>query len=190
MTLYERRIKRLADVMLALLVLILLSPLLLLTALAIRIEDGGPTLFRQMRVGRDGKQFRLFKFRSMPVSVPSVPSAQAKSLPITRVGRVVRRTNIDELPQLFNVLRGDMSIVGPRPALPSQAELLTMRAARGVLRLKPGVTGLAQVNAYDGMPESEKVEWDARYASVVSGVRDLTVVLRTIGYIVRRPPVY
>lgn len=190
MTLYERGVKRLFDVIVSAIALVLLSPLLLCTAVAIRLEDGAPVLFRQTRVGQNNEPFRIFKFRSMPVAAPNVPSTQARELRVTRVGRVIRRTNVDELPQLINVLRGEMSIVGPRPALPSQSDLLAMRAAKGVQRLKPGLTGLAQVNAYDGMPEAEKVEWDVRYASRVSSRSDLAVVLRTIGYLLRRPPVY
>jgi O-antigen biosynthesis protein WbqP len=187
---YERWVKRLADIVFASLGLLILSPLLLLTAVAIRLEDGGPALFRQTRVGRHGRPFTILKFRSMPVATPHVPSVAARTLRLTRVGAFVRRTNIDELPQLINVLRGEMSLIGPRPALPVQQELLKMRAARGVDRLRPGVTGLAQVNAYDGMPETEKVEWEARYAQSVSSYRDLRVVLCTFAYILRRPPVY
>jgi len=112
--------KRLLDIVLAAIALLILSPLMLLTALAIYLEDGASPLFRQQRVGQEGKLFELLKFRSMGVNAAQVPSAQANSLTITRIGQFIRRTNIDELPQLINILRGDMSIVGPRPALPSQ----------------------------------------------------------------------
>ena len=119
--LYERVFKRLFDLVIAVPSLVVLSPVFLFTALAIRLEDGGPVLFRQRRVGRDGIEFTIFKFRSMPVATPSVPSAAASKLSVTRVGAIIRRMNIDELPQLLNVLRGEMSIVGPRPALASRS---------------------------------------------------------------------
>jgi O-antigen biosynthesis protein WbqP len=188
--LYERVFKRIFDLVIAVPALVVLSPLLLFTALAIRLEDGAPVLFRQRRVGRDGVEFIIFKFRSMPVATPSVPSAAASRLSVTRVGAVIRRTNIDELPQLLNVLRGDMSIVGPRPALASQAELVAMRHELGVYRLRPGLTGLAQINSFDGMTDVQKVQWEARYASRVGFLSDLLIVLRTFGYLLHRPPVY
>jgi O-antigen biosynthesis protein WbqP len=187
---YGVLLKRCCDVLVCVLLLVLLSPLLLLVAIAIRIEDGGPPIFRQQRVGRAGAPFTIYKFRSMPVGTPNMPSVAAGGLRVTRVGRVLRRTNIDELPQLWNVLKGDMSLVGPRPALPSQTVLLTLREAAGVLSLRPGLTGLAQVNAYDGMPETEKVQWEDRYARRVSFGRDLAILLRTFVYLLRRPPSY
>lgn len=182
--------KRLLDCVLAIAGLVVLSPLLALVALAISVGDRGPPLFRQQRVGRNGQTFTLYKFRSMPVAAPNVPSAAAGALQVTRVGRFIRRTNIDELPQLWNVLIGDMSLIGPRPALPSQSALLLARREVHVDRLRPGLTGLAQVNAYDGMPETEKVGWESRYASRISLVRDVWIVLRTFRYVLRRPPVY
>jgi lipopolysaccharide/colanic/teichoic acid biosynthesis glycosyltransferase len=190
MSWYDGWGKRLVDVVLAGTALVVLSPLLLVTAVAIRLEDRGPVLFRQRRSGRDGAEFTLLKFRSMPVGSASVPSASAGSLRITRVGRVIRRTNIDELPQLLNILLGDMSVVGPRPALPSQEDLLTMRQENGALHCRPGLTGLAQVKSYDGMPVSEKAVLDGRYAARPSLFGDLGIILRTVAYLFRRPPVY
>ena len=188
--LYRRYLKRGFDVAASAAALAVLSPVLLLTAAAIRLEDGGPALFRQDRVGKDGRTFRIYKFRSMPVSTENVPSAKAGTLRVTRVGRLIRRTNVDELPQLLNVLRGDMSLVGPRPALPAQAELCALRRENGAAACLPGLTGLAQIRSYDGMPETEKARWDAEYARDVRFARDLGVVLRTFGYLLRRPPVY
>lgn len=187
---YAGFFKRAFDVATAGVALVALSPVLLIVALAIRIEDGGPAIFKQRRVGRFGAVFTIHKFRSMPVSTPDVPSAAAGALSVTRVGRIIRRTNLDELPQLWNIVRGDMSLIGPRPALPSQGELLKMRDRLGVTVLRPGLTGLAQVNAYDGMPESEKVRWEGEYAREVSFVRDCVIVMRTFGYLLRRPPAY
>jgi O-antigen biosynthesis protein WbqP len=158
--------------------------------LLIRLEDGNRAIFRQRRVGRDGQEFTLMKFRSMPMNTSHVPSAQAASLRITRVGKVIRRLNIDELPQLFNIFRGDMSVVGPRPALASQTQLVDLRQQLGALSVRPGLTGLAQVNSYDGMPESEKAGFDGKYASRVTLWGDLRIILRTFTYLMHRPPVY
>jgi O-antigen biosynthesis protein WbqP len=182
--------KRTFDIALAAAALFCLSPLLAITALAVRLEDGGPALFRQQRIGLGGRLFRLVKFRSMPVSTRDVPSTEARSLTVTRVGRLIRRTNIDELPQLFNILKGDMSIVGPRPALQSQTRLTELRRLNGALGCRPGLTGLAQVNSYDGMPEDEKARFDGDYAARVSFGRDISIILRTFVYLTRRPPTY
>jgi O-antigen biosynthesis protein WbqP len=187
---YERHAKRWLDLLVAALATICVSPLLIVTAVLIRLQDGGPAIFRQVRVGRESRPFTLYKFRSMPVSAPDLPSADARRVAITPIGRVIRRTNIDELPQLFNILRGEMSLIGPRPALASQAELLRMRATAGVMRARPGLTGLAQVNSYDGMAEAEKVEWERRYVENISLAGDLRIIGHTFVYLLRPPPVY
>ena len=190
MSLYTRFGKRAVDVVASATVLIALSPVLLAAAFAIRLEDGGPILFVSERVGRGGRTFPFYKFRSMPVNTAHVPSAEAGSLRVTRIGRVLRRTNLDELPQLVNILRGEMSLVGPRPAIPRQAELQNLRRASGALDCTPGLTGLAQVSAYDGMPETEKARYDAEYARSVTFRQDALVVLRTLGYLAKPPPAY
>lgn len=187
---YLRFGKVVFDVALAGLALISLLPLLLFVSILIRLEDGGPALFRQMRSGKDGNLFELLKFRSMPIATVDMPSTEARNLSITRVGRFIRRTNIDELPQLINILRGDMSLVGPRPALPSQAMLLALRAKSGATALRPGLTGMAQINSYDGMHESEKAAFDSKYVSTVSFLTDLGIILRTFTYLLKPPPVY
>lgn len=182
--------KRLFDLGSSLLALVVLSPVLLITAGLIRLEDGGPALFRQDRVGRDGRSFAVLKFRSMRVGTANLPSAQGAALPVTRIGRVIRRTNIDELPQLLNILWGDMSVVGPRPPIPSQEALVAHRRGNGALALRPGLTGLAQINSFDGMTDLQKAEWDGRYAARITCLGDLGIIFRTVGYLFRRPPVY
>ena len=188
--LYRRDLKRVFDVILAGAALIVLSPLLLLVAIAIKLEDGGRVLIRQRRVGRDGEPFVLLKFRSMPENTGDMPSDRARQVQITAVGRVIRRTNADELPQLVNILRGDMSIVGPRPALPVQEELIAQRRANGALACAPGLTGLAQINAYDGMTIEAKAAWDGQYASGITLARDVGIVLGTLRYLTKPPPTY
>lgn len=187
---YRSFFKRFFDILLAGSSLLLFSPFMLLTALAVRLDDGGPSLFRQKRVGHKGRLFQVIKFRSLPVNTKNLPSVQASEIVPTRVGRVIRRTNIDELPQLINILNGEMSIVGPRPALPSQEQLLAMRKENGALNCKPGLTGLAQVKSYDGMAESEKAKLDGDYASNITFSRDLKIILKTFLYLTKRPPVY
>lgn len=187
---YQAWGKRAFDLCASAAALLVASPILLVTAVAIRLEDGGPALFRQARVGAGGRPFTVFKFRSMRVGSANVPSAAGAALPVTRVGAFIRRTNIDELPQLLNILAGDMSVVGPRPPIPVQADLIARRAANGALALRPGLTGLAQVSSYDGMPEEEKAEWDGRYAGRVTFLGDVRIILRTFAYLAKRPPVY
>ncbi len=168
----------------------MLAPVLLLTGLFIAFEDGSPVVFRQSRIGARLRKFTIYKFRSMPLDTKSISSDKARDLKITRVGKVIRRTNIDELPQLVNILKGDMSIVGPRPALPSQESLIEIRMSNGSSLLRPGLTGLAQINAYDGMTPAEKAEFDGKYAKDVTFVGDLWIFFRTFVYLFERPPVY
>ena len=187
---YGRFVKRALDVVLSAAALAVLWPLMLLAALAIYAEDRGPILFRQARVGRGQSTFQVMKFRSMRVGTANLPSADADDRAITRMGAVLRRTNLDELPQLINIVRGDMSVVGPRPAVPSQTSLIALRESGGAHRLRPGLTGLAQINSYDGMPDEDKARYDVLYASRVSLGRDLAIIARTIGYLRKPPPKY
>ena len=187
---YQSIGKRLFDIITAFLALAVLWPVMAIVGLAIRGHDGGPALFRQQRVGKNGSFFVIFKFRSMPVATPHLPSDQAKALAVTPVGKFIRRTNLDELPQLFNVLFGDMSVVGPRPALASQVALCLAREANGAAKLRPGLTGLAQVQGYDGMSVEHKASLDGNYARSVTLVNDLKIILLTFGYLFKEQPVY
>jgi O-antigen biosynthesis protein WbqP len=187
---YRKFLKRFLDIGLSLGGLILLSPIMLGIALAIYLDDRGSIIFRQKRVGAGGRIFKVLKFRSMPENTGDIESAKAHELPITRVGRFIRRTNLDELPQLINILRGDMSIVGPRPPIPSQLGLCRLRTSNGSIDCLPGLTGLAQINGYDDMPDEEKARFDGEYASMLSFSVDVKIVLRTFGYLKKKPPVY
>lgn len=189
-TIYQAIWKPAVDRVFGLLAIALLSPALLITALLIFLEDGGPALFRQRRVGRNGEAFEIFKFRSMPTGTQVRTSADGGGLSLTRVGRIIRRLNIDELPQLFNVVRGEMSLIGPRAGLPSQTELHNLRRENGAIALRPGISGLAQVESYDGMSESKKAMWDGQYASKLSFAGDVRIVLRTFLYLFKPPPTY
>ena len=172
---------RAADVALAGLGLVLTSPLLAAAAVAIRLEDGGPVLFRQTRVGKDGEDFGLLKLRSMSVGAEHVGAGFAVDRGdsrITRVGRVLRRTSVDELPQLWNVLRGDMSVIGPRPTLRYQVDRYNDRQRRR-LEVRPGLTGWAQVNGRATLSWDERIELDVWYVEHRSPRVDLTILLRT-----------
>jgi O-antigen biosynthesis protein WbqP len=180
--------KRLTDIVLAMASLVLLAPLMLLIACAIKIDSHGPALFRQRRVGLNGGYFEIYKFRTMFRDTPDLPTDQMLKLPspVTRVGSILRKTSLDELPQLINVLRGEMSLVGPRPALYNQTELTSMRAARGVLRLPPGITGWAQINGRDELPDAVKVELDTWYCDNWSYWLDWKIIFSTFQAILSR----
>jgi len=172
---------RLADVALAGLGLVVTSPALAAAALAVKLEDGGPVLYRQTRVGKDGKDFEVLKLRSMVVGAerqgagPAVDRGDAR---ITRVGRLLRRTSIDELPQLWNVVRGDMSVVGPRPTLRYQVERYDERQRRR-LDVRPGLTGWAQIHGRATLPWAERIELDLWYVEHRSPWVDLAILART-----------
>lgn len=187
---YERHGKRALDLVLSSIATVGLSPILLITAIAIRLEDGAPCIYRQTRIGQEGRSFTIFKFRSMPTGTQLAPSAGMATAKITRVGKLIRRLNIDELPQLFNILRGEMTVVGPRPALESQTALIALRKAGPARRLRPGLTGLAQINAYDGMSEEAKATFDNLYAQRVSLPGDAMIIVKTIRYLFSPPPTY
>jgi len=187
---YRNGPKRLLDIAVAAVALLVLALPMLAVALLIRLTDPGPVIFRQRRVGADGRFFDFYKFRSMPADTGDIASDQLGELQIGWVGRLIRRTNVDELPQLWNVLRGDMAIVGPRPPIPAQTELIELRRANGSLALRPGLTGWAQVNSFDGMSVAEKAALDGAYAQAVSLGKDLAIMLRTFAYLLRPPPKY
>ena len=172
---------RAADVVIAGLGLVLASPILAAAALAVKLEDRGPVLFRQGRVGKDGVDFELFKLRSMVVDAERQGAGYAVDrgdARITRVGRFLRRTSIDELPQLWNVVRGDMSVIGPRPTLRYQVDRYTERQRRR-LEVRPGLTGWAQIHGRATLPWEERIELDVWYVEHRSPLVDLEILLRT-----------
>jgi len=186
----QEKVKRGFDLFISGMALAFLSPLFLVVALAILLDDGRPVFFRQERVGRGGKRFRVFKFRTM------VPDAESKGLfthendpRITRVGRILRRWSLDELPQLLNVLLGQMSLVGPRPTLPYQTEKYTERQKRRLL-VRPGITGLAQVKGRNALSWPEKIELDLQYVDRMSLWLDLKIILMTVPALFKRKTLY
>lgn len=187
---YVRFGKRILDLLIALIAIILLSPLLLVIAILITIFDSGPIIFKQLRSGKNGKKFWFYKFRSMPVNTGDIASDAVGSIRLSAIGKFIRRTNLDELPQLFNIIKGDMSIVGPRPPIPSQVELLECRSINGSLKLVPGLTGLAQIKSFDGMSVQQKAAFDGEYADKISFIVDISIILKTFLYLLKPPPVY
>ncbi|MBC8102000.1 MAG: sugar transferase [Cytophagales bacterium] len=178
-----QRVKRALDLGFALFALLLLLPLLLLIGLLVRATSPGPALFRQTRVGRAGKVFTLLKFRTMHWGTPDLPTdqmARRSVSPVTSLGRRLRRGSLDELPQLWNVVKGEMSLVGPRPALPSQEFVNRRREAMGVDDLLPGITGWAQISGRDDLLDAEKVRHDHFYRENQSLWLDLVIVVRTM----------
>lgn len=171
--------KRAFDVVASAFGLVIAAAPLAVMAVAIRLTSEGPALFRQRRVGREEKPFVCLKLRTMHVGTPSVPTHEAPVASVTALGAVLRRTKLDELPQLWNVLRGDMSLVGPRPCLVNQHALIAERRRRGVFALRPGVTGLAQVNDVDMSDPARCAEYDARYMADTGMARDLSILFRT-----------
>ena len=173
---------RAVDVAIAALALALAAPVLALAALAIRLESPGHVLYRQRRVGRDGREFDVLKLRTMVTGAETMGAGLAVDQGdprITRVGAFLRRTSIDELPNLVNVLRGDMAIVGPRPTVPVQVAQYTERQ-RGRLAVRPGITGWAQVNGRATLPWAERIELDLWYVEHRSPLLDLRILARTV----------
>ena len=175
------RVKRLFDATAALAGLILLSPLLLGLAIVVRVSSAGPALHWSRRVGRGNGIFAMPKFRTMRTGAPDVATHLLANPDqwVTPIGRFLRRTRLDELPQLWSILKGDMSLVGPRPALFNQDDLVALRTQAGVEALRPGLTGWAQVNGRDDLPIPEKVRLDREYLERRSMAFDLRILAAT-----------
>lgn len=176
------KVKRLLDIILAVFILIGAWPFMLIAAIAIKVEDPkGPVIFKQTRVGKDKQPFKIYKFRSMWTETPDVPT-HLLSDPnqfITKTGAFLRKTSIDEIPQVWNILKGDMSFVGPRPSLFSQEDLIEERDKLNVHSVRPGLTGLAQVNGRDELPIPVKAAYDGEYIEKMSFKLDVNLFFRT-----------
>jgi lipopolysaccharide/colanic/teichoic acid biosynthesis glycosyltransferase len=178
-------IRRVVDITVSGSVLVLASPLLALAVLAIRLESAGHPIYRQRRVGLDGRPFDVLKLRTMVDGAEHIGAGlavNANDARITRVGAFLRRTSLDELPNLLNVLRGEMSLIGPRPTLPVQVDQYTDRQ-RGRLAIKPGITGWAQVNGRASLPWSERIELDLFYIAHRSPLLDLRILWLTVAMV-------
>ena len=182
-------LKRTLDFLLALIALILLSPLLLILAAAVRLTSPGPALFTQRRVGLHRRLFTIYKFRTMRTDTPrDAPThlLQDANRFITPLGRFLRASSLDELPQLINILRGEMAVVGPRPALWNQYDLIAAREAVGANGVLPGLTGWAQINGRDELPIDVKARLDGEYVQRMSFLFDLRCIFGTVFSVLRR----
>lgn len=168
--------------LIALVMLIILSPLFLIVSILIKLESKGPVFFKQERIGKDNINFMIYKFRSMRTDTPDVAThlLDNPEVFITKVGKFLRKTSLDELPQLINIVKGEMLFVGPRPALYNQYDLRDLRTEKGVHVLYPGVTGWAQVNGRDELEIPDKVEFDRQYVERRSIFIDIKIVFMTV----------
>ena len=176
-------IKRFLDLILSLVAVVGLSWLLLIIAGAIKVEDGGNILFKQKRIGLNKKEFYIYKFRTMKTTTPKDVPTHLLENPesyITAVGKFLRKSSLDELPQLFNIIKGEMSIVGPRPALWNQFDLIAERDKYGANNVVPGLTGWAQVNGRDELPIPVKSKYDGEYVEKMSFLFDVYIIIRTV----------
>lgn len=180
---YKDRVKRGIDFLLSLIGIIILSPILLILCLAIKVDSKGPIIFKQKRVGKDKSHFNIYKFRTMKVDTPKEMPTHLLENPdffITKVGKFLRKTSLDELPQLFNILKGDMAVIGPRPALWNQYDLIEERDKYGANDIRPGLTGLAQISGRDELEIQEKAKLDGYYTEHISFGMDVKCFFGTI----------
>lgn len=182
---YRKYMKRTMDIALSFLALIALSPVLLLTALLVRIKLGSPVLFKQRRPGRHGKIFTMYKFRTMTDARDERGEPLPDEVRLTRFGRLLRSTSLDELPELFNILKGDMSLIGPRPLLVQYLPLYTGEQMRRH-EVRPGLSGLAQVRGRNAITWEERLKWDVEYVDRITFAGDVRLIWLTLKMAVRR----
>ncbi len=180
--------KRAFDFTVSLILIIILFPLFLLISLIVLIDAGSPVIFRQYRVGKDNKLFYIYKFRTMRRGVRNVATAELTDSEkyITKSGRILRKTSLDELPQLVNVLIGDMSFVGPRPLIPEEKEIRALRKDYNVYSVRPGITGWAQINGRDSLTIEEKALFDKEYIDKQSIGFDIKILIKTVFVVLKR----
>ena len=183
-----RFLKRVIDVICSLLGIIALSPVLIIVSILIKLESKGPIIFKQLRAGKDSKPFYIYKFRSMKTNTPNIATNDFNNASdyITKMGRFIRKTSLDEIPQLFNILKGDMSIVGPRPVILEEVELIELRQMYNVDKILPGITGWAQINGRDNIGNEEKVKYDYEYLTKKSIIMDLYIIVMTALKVLKR----
>jgi O-antigen biosynthesis protein WbqP len=180
---YQTKIKRSLDFIFGGILIVCLSPIMLGLAIWVKIDSKGPVLFKQERVGQDGNLFIIYKFRSMSNDAPhQMATSEFDTAPayITRSGRVMRKLSLDELPQLFNVIRGEMSFIGPRPLILKEEHVLHLRHANGAESVAPGITGLAQVHGRDEVTDDQKAAYDGEYVANLSFKEDFLILFKTI----------
>lgn len=180
---YRKVIKKLLDLILALILVILLSPLMIIIAIMIKIDSKGPVIFKQIRSGKNNKNFTLYKFRSMIYNNNLYDTSVEDQ--VTKIGRILRKTSLDELPQLFNILKGEMSFIGPRPWIVDYAKYFTKHQMRR-LEVLPGITGLAQCSGRNNLGIIERIDIDVEYVENMSLFLDIYIVLKTIKSVLKK----
>ncbi|MBQ2842081.1 MAG: sugar transferase [Clostridia bacterium] len=180
--------KRIFDFTVSLLLIIILLPVFLIIGIIIAIDAGNPVIYRQYRVGKDNKLFYIYKFRTMRRDTPLAATQNLEQAEkyITKSGKILRKTSLDELPQLFNVLAGDMSFVGPRPLIPEEKEIRRIRKKYNVYSVRPGITGLAQVNGRDMLSDEEKALFDKEYIDKQSIGLDIKIMFKTVMVVLKK----
>lgn len=185
---YKRAGKRLVDLIVSLFIIILASPVLLIVSILIKLDSPGPIIYKQQRVGKNKKKFYIFKFRTMVYNADILgPGSTASGdKRITKVGKKLRKLSLDELPQLFNVLFGQMSIVGPRPDLDEHLSLFTPEHILLRLSVKPGITGLAQINGRSSISMNNRIYFDEKYVNSITFINDIKIIVCTIFLVLKR----
>ncbi|MBE6047071.1 MAG: sugar transferase [Clostridium sp.] len=180
--------KRIFDIVSSLAVLIILLPLIILISIIIKVTSKGPVIFIQKRVGQNNKIFNMYKFRTMKIDTPEIATHLLKDSEkyVTRFGKILRKTSLDELPQLINIIKGDMSVVGPRPALYNQYDLIKYRTELGITRLVPGLTGWAQINGRDELSIEKKVNLEKEYLEENNIFIDFKIILLSVVKVIKR----
>lgn len=183
--LYEKYIKRPQDFICALLAIIVLSPIMLITAILVRFKLGTPILFKQERPGKNGKIFKIFKFRTMTDARNENGDLLPDEIRLTSFGKKLRSTSLDELPELFNIIKGDMAVVGPRPLMPKYLPRYTAHQARRH-EVRPGFTGLAQVHGRNAISWEDKFRWDVKYVDHITFLTDWGIIFDTVKTVIKR----
>lgn len=182
---YKKFFKRLVDIFGALLTLIVLAVPMVIIAIVVKCDSKGPAIFKTERIGKDKKPFTFYKFRSMTTDAPKDCATRLLDSDkyITKVGAFLRKTSLDELPQLFCILKGDMSLIGPRPVVETETELMELREQCGANSVRPGLTGLAQINGRDILDDTTKAKYDGEYVKKITFWGDVKIVLKTVKYV-------
>lgn len=184
---YYPHIKRILDVLFSLIIMVILFPFLLVVTVVLMITSGAPVIFTQKRIGKNRKPFMIYKFRTMKKAAPELPSREiGDENYVSAFSRFLRKTGIDELPQLINILKGDMSFVGARPLMVDEKEIHELRDALGVYRAAPGLTGLAQISCDKITSLAEKAKYDAKYTENITFAGDMKIIFATFGKMLSR----
>lgn len=185
---YATYFKRFLDLIISSFAVIVLSPIFILISIIIKLTSPGPVLFKQTRMGKNKVPFELYKFRTMRIDAPKNCPTHLLENPdsyITHVGKLLRKTSLDELPQLFNIMKGQMSLVGPRPSLMNQFDLNNLREMNGSTDILPGLTGLAQISGRDELPIPIKAKYDGQYAENITLVNDIKILIGTVSIVLK-----